>query len=47
MARPFACDAVGVIVGAMKRAQSTDSAKILAAMPATDYHGVLGETQFD
>jgi branched-chain amino acid transport system substrate-binding protein len=44
---PFAYDAVGVIVDAMKRAQSTDSAKILAAMPATDYHGVLGETQFD
>ncbi|WP_106300477.1 branched-chain amino acid ABC transporter substrate-binding protein [Paraburkholderia sp. BL18I3N2] len=44
---PFAYDAVGVIVAAMKRAQSTDSAKILAAMPATDYHGVLGETQFD
>ncbi|CAB3798099.1 branched chain amino acid ABC transporter substrate-binding protein [Paraburkholderia caffeinilytica] len=44
---PFAYDAVGVIVAAMKRAQSTDPAKILAAMPATDYHGVLGETQFD
>ena len=44
---PFAYDAVGVIVDAMKRAQSTDPAKILAAMPATDYHGVLGETQFD
>lgn len=44
---PFAYDAVGVIVDAMKRAQSTDSAKILAAMPATDYRGVLGETQFD
>ncbi|WP_184007000.1 MULTISPECIES: branched-chain amino acid ABC transporter substrate-binding protein [unclassified Paraburkholderia] len=44
---PFAYDAVGVIVAAMKRAQSADSAKILAAMPATDYHGVLGETQFD
>ncbi|MGF6769988.1 branched-chain amino acid transport system substrate-binding protein [Paraburkholderia sp. GAS199] len=44
---PFAYDAVGVVVAAMKRAQSTDPAKILAAMPATDYHGVLGETQFD
>lgn len=44
---PFAYDAVGVIVEAMKRAQSTDPAKILAAMPATDHHGVLGETQFD
>ena len=31
----------------MKRAQSTDAAKILAAMPATDHEGVLGRTQFD
>jgi branched-chain amino acid transport system substrate-binding protein len=31
----------------MKRANSTDPAKILAAMPSTDYHGVIGETQFD
>jgi len=44
---PFAYDAVGVVVDAMRRAQSTDPAKILAAMPATDHHGVLGETQFD
>ncbi|PXW28446.1 branched-chain amino acid ABC transporter substrate-binding protein [Paraburkholderia caballeronis] len=44
---PFAYDAVGIIVDAMKRAQSTEPDKILAAMPATDHHGVLGETQFD
>ena len=44
---PFAYDAVGIVVDAMKRAQSTDPAKILAAMPDTDHHGVLGETQFD
>src|ERR1700712_4174364 len=44
---PFAYDAVYIIVDAMKRANSTDPAKILAAMPATDYTGVLGETQFD
>lgn len=44
---PFAYDAVGVIIDAMKRAQSTEPAKILAAMPATDHQGVLGETQFD
>lgn len=44
---PFAYDAVGVIVDAMKRAQSTEAAKILAAMPATDHQGVLGRTQFD
>jgi branched-chain amino acid transport system substrate-binding protein len=31
----------------MKRAQSTEPAKILAAMPATNHQGVLGETQFD
>ncbi|WP_116124077.1 branched-chain amino acid ABC transporter substrate-binding protein [Paraburkholderia sp. BL6669N2] len=44
---PFAYDAVGVIVDAMKRAQSTEAEKILAAMPATDHQGVLGRTQFD
>jgi len=44
---PFAYDAVGVIVDAMKRAQSAEAAKILAAMPATDHQGVLGRTQFD
>lgn len=44
---PFAYDAVGIVVDAMRRAQSTDPAKILAAMPYTDHHGVLGETQFD
>jgi branched-chain amino acid transport system substrate-binding protein len=44
---PFTYDAVYIIVDAMKRANSTDPAKILAAMPSTDYHGVIGETQFD
>ncbi|NKJ49323.1 branched chain amino acid ABC transporter substrate-binding protein [Burkholderia sp. SG-MS1] len=44
---PFAYDAVYVIVDAMKRAGSTDPDKILAAMPATSYQGVLGQTQFD
>lgn len=44
---PFAYDAVYIVVDAMKRANSTDPAKILAAMPGTDYKGVLGETQFD
>jgi branched-chain amino acid transport system substrate-binding protein len=44
---PFTYDAVYIIVDAMKRANSTDPAKIVAAMPSTDYHGVLGETQFD
>ena len=44
---PFTYDAVYIIVDAMKRANSVDPAKILAAMPATDYKGVIGETQFD
>jgi branched-chain amino acid transport system substrate-binding protein len=44
---PFAYDAVYIVVDAMKRANSTDPAKILAAMPATSFTGVLGKTQFD
>ena len=44
---PFAYDAVYIIVDAMKRAQSSNPAKILAAMPSTDYNGVIGETTFD
>ena len=44
---PYTYDAVYIIVDAMKRAGSTDSAKILAAMPATDYKGIIGETTFD
>jgi branched-chain amino acid transport system substrate-binding protein len=44
---PYTYDAVHVIVDAMKRANSTDPAKIVAAMPATDYKGIIGETAFD
>ncbi|WP_374623231.1 branched-chain amino acid ABC transporter substrate-binding protein [Pandoraea sp.] len=44
---PFTYDAVNVIIDAMKRANSTDPAKILAAMPATDYNGVIGHIAFD
>jgi branched-chain amino acid transport system substrate-binding protein len=44
---PFSYDAVYIIVDAMKRAESTDPAKILAVMPSTKYHGVIGETAFD
>jgi branched-chain amino acid transport system substrate-binding protein len=44
---PFAYDAVFIAVDAMKRANSIDPAKILAAMPNTDYKGVIGETTFD
>ncbi len=43
---PFAYDAVYVIVDAMKKADSVDPAKILAAMPSTDHQGVLGNEQF-
>jgi len=44
---PFSYDAVYVLVDAMKRANSTDPAKILAAMPATNYSGVIGQISFD
>ncbi|MFL6683232.1 branched-chain amino acid ABC transporter substrate-binding protein, partial [Paraburkholderia graminis] len=44
---PFTYDAVYIIVDAMKRAGSTDPSKILAAMPNTDYKGVIGQTTFD
>jgi branched-chain amino acid transport system substrate-binding protein len=44
---PFAYDATNIIIDAMKRANSTDPAKILAVMPSTDYMGVIGETTFD
>lgn len=43
---PFAYDALYIIVDAMKRANAVEPAKILAALPSTDYKGVLGETQF-
>lgn len=44
---PFAYDAVYILVDAMRRANSTDSLKLLAAMPATDFNGVTGKTVFD
>ncbi len=44
---PYTYDSVYIIVDAMKRANSTDPAKILAAMPSTDHKGVIGETTFD
>ena len=44
---PFTYDAVYVIVDAMKRANSTDPAKLLAKMPGTDYTGIICETTFD
>jgi branched-chain amino acid transport system substrate-binding protein len=44
---PFSYDAVYVLVDAMKRAHSVDPKKIVGAMPATDYHGVIGDISFD
>ncbi|CAG9193228.1 Branched chain amino acid ABC transporter substrate-binding protein [Paraburkholderia tropica] len=44
---PYSYDSVYILVDAMKRANSTAPAKILAAMPSTDYEGVIGQTAFD
>jgi branched-chain amino acid transport system substrate-binding protein len=44
---PFAYDAVYIVVDAMRRANSVDPAKILAAMPTTNYNGITGQTTFD
>jgi branched-chain amino acid transport system substrate-binding protein len=44
---PMAYDAVMVIVDAMKRANSTSSAAILAEIPKTNYAGLTGQIQFD
>ncbi|WP_404612339.1 branched-chain amino acid ABC transporter substrate-binding protein [Caballeronia udeis] len=44
---PFTYDAVYVIYNAMKRADSTDRSKVLAAMPSTQYDGVIGRIAFD
>jgi branched-chain amino acid transport system substrate-binding protein len=44
---PFTYDAVFVLVDAMKRANSTDSAKILVVMPDTKMEGLVGNIAFD
>jgi branched-chain amino acid transport system substrate-binding protein len=44
---PMAYDAVMVFVDAMKRAGSTDPAKFLPAVGATNYKGVIGPIAFD
>jgi len=44
---PYSYDAVQVIVAAMKRADSTDAAKILAEIANTDQAGVTGQIKFD
>jgi branched-chain amino acid transport system substrate-binding protein len=44
---PGSYDAVMIIVDAMKRTNSIDPAKILAAIPATSYNGIIGPIAFD
>lgn len=44
---PFAYDAVYVIVDAMKRANSVEAPKVLAAIASTDFNGVTGHITFD
>ncbi len=44
---PFAYDAVYVIVDAMKRANSVEAPKVLAAIASTDFNGVTGHIAFD
>ncbi len=44
---PFTYDAVYVFVDSMKRANSTDPAKILAVMPDTKMQGLVGNIAFD
>ncbi len=45
---PYAYDAVGVLVAAMQRAQSTDPRRVLPALAATrHYAGVTGDLGFD
>jgi len=44
---PFTYDAVYVLVDSMKRANSTDPAKILAVMPDIKMQGLVGNIAFD
>ena len=44
---PFTYDAVYVLVDAMKRANSTTAAAVLAQMPSTNYPGLIGNIAFD
>ena len=44
---PFTYDAVYVLVDSMKRANSTDPAKILMVMPDTKMQGLVGNIAFD
>ncbi len=44
---PFTYDAVYVIVDAMKRANSVEAPKVLAAIASTDFKGLTGRISFD
>jgi branched-chain amino acid transport system substrate-binding protein len=44
---PYAYDAVNVLADAMKRADSAEPAKVLAALAKTDVQGVTGPIKFD
>ncbi|AET88395.1 MULTISPECIES: branched-chain amino acid ABC transporter substrate-binding protein [Caballeronia] len=44
---PFTYDAMYVIVDAMKRANSIEAPKVLAAIATTDYNGLTGRIAFD
>lgn len=44
---PYAYDAVNVLADAMKRADSTEPEKVLAALAKTDLQGVTGPIKFD
>jgi branched-chain amino acid transport system substrate-binding protein len=44
---PYSYDAVGVLVDAMKRANSVDPAKYIAELPKTSYAGLTGRIEFD
>lgn len=44
---PFAYDATRVLVGAMQKVDSTDPAKYLPALAATQFDGVIGKIGFD
>jgi len=44
---PYVYDAVNIMVAAMVKAGSSDPAKYLPALAATDYKGVTGPISFD
>ncbi|MDW8324562.1 MAG: branched-chain amino acid ABC transporter substrate-binding protein [Burkholderiales bacterium] len=44
---PYAYDAVQVLVAAMRRANSTEPAKVLPELAKTDHTGVTGQIRFD